>query len=389
MREDLFSMERAVALGKISLRFAGINPAVGAVVVRNGAIAGEGYHRGPGTAHAEVAAISAALGGVEKIPPRSLAGATLYSTLEPCCHAGGGKRTPPCTEAIIASGIGRVVIGCLDPNPLVCGKGVERLREAGIQVDVGLLATEAAELIKAFAVSVRERRPFIRLKWAQSLDGRIACRGGASRWITNEEARRRSRELRLEHDAVLIGAGTLRTDDPRLTVRDASAGAEGREPLRVVLAGREPLSPTARLFSAPFRAGTLVLAAEGSPAIESCKREGIPAREVEADGAGLPEPAAAFRSLYAEGIGSVLVEGGATVETLLLRKGLWDAVTVFVAPLLIGAGIEAVGELGVRDPSLGVKLEGARFEPGCGYLRVDAERDPAGAAAEERSCLRA
>ena len=165
--------------GRLSLPLAGVNPAVGAVLVSGGRVLGEGYHRGPGTPHAEAAAIAEALTTVSPsatLPP----GTTLYCTLEPCCQSGAGKRTPPCTDAIIASGVERVVFSCRDPNPQVSGRGAERLRAAGLAVEEGLDARCAAALVDYFSVSIRDRRPFIRLKWAQSLDGRIACRGGAS-----------------------------------------------------------------------------------------------------------------------------------------------------------------------------------------------------------------
>ena len=269
MDTDVSFMERAISLALRSRPFAGINPPVGAVLVREGAIIGQGFHNGPGTPHAEAAAL---LDARARFPGagRPFTGATLYCTLEPCCHRGAGKRTPPCTDAIIAAGISRVVFASRDPNPSVGGRGAALLREAGRwRVEAGLLADRADELIEAFSVSIRFHRPFTRLKWAQSLDGRLACRGGASRWITNSEARVSVYGLRALHDAVMIGAGTLRTDDPRLTVRDVPVepGLDLRQPLRVVLAGKAPLPLDARLFSPCLRDGTIVLAASSSPAL--------------------------------------------------------------------------------------------------------------------------
>jgi diaminohydroxyphosphoribosylaminopyrimidine deaminase/5-amino-6-(5-phosphoribosylamino)uracil reductase len=385
-------MERALSLARGSRPFAGINPPVGAVLVREGAIIGQGFHKGPGTPHAEVAALLDARARVEGTGP-SLAGTTLYSTLEPCCHRGGGKRTPPCTEAIIAAGISRVVFASRDPNPRVAGKGAARLREAGVCVEEGLMADRADELIEAFSVSIRLRRPFIRLKWAQSLDGRLACRGGASRWITNSEARESAHELRASHDAVMIGAGTLRTDDPELTVRDAPAepGLELRQPLRVVIAGRAPLPLEARLFSPCLRDRTIVLAATSSPALVQCRNSGIRVHEVAADSDGMPDLTESLRTLYAHGIGSVLVEGGAKLLTSLLVQCLWDAVTVFTAPLILGQGIEAVGDLNIGSPDSGIKLENARFQIGEGFIRLDARNSKTltdeQTAAKEGECL--
>ena len=392
MGTDVSVMERALSLARSSRPFAGINPPVGAVLVREGAIIGQGFHKGPGTPHAEVAALLDARARLEGTGP-SLAGTTLYCTLEPCCHRGAGKRTPPCTEAIIAAGISRVVFASRDPNPLVAGKGAARLREAGVCVEEGLMADRADELIEAFSVSIRLRRPFIRLKWAQSLDGRLACRGGASRWITSSEARVFAHELRASHDAVMIGAGTLRTDDPELTVRDAPAepGLELRQPLRVVIAGRAPLPLEARLFSPCLRDRTIVLAATSSPALVQCRFSGIRVHEVAADSGGMPDLTESLRTLYAQGIGSVVVEGGAKLLTSLLIQGLWDAVTVFTAPLILGQGIEAVGDLSIGSPDSGIKLENARFQVGEGFIRLDARNSKTLAdeqtAVKEGECL--
>jgi diaminohydroxyphosphoribosylaminopyrimidine deaminase/5-amino-6-(5-phosphoribosylamino)uracil reductase len=378
MRADLSFMERAIALGRLSLPLAGVNPAVGAVLVADGRVLGEGYHRGPGTPHAEAAALADAFETLA-FPSALPHGTTLYCTLEPCCHSGAGKRTPPCTEAIISAGVERVVFACGDPNPLVSGRGAARLREAGLAVEEGLLAQRAAELIDSFTVSIRYKRPFIRIKWAQSLDGRVACRGGASRWITNQAARDAARELRACHDAIMIGANTLRADDPQLTLRSAeSVGADSSaRPRRLVLAGRRPLNMAARLFSPLLREGTTVLAAAASPALEQCRSANVRVLELGRDESGLPDLQESFRALYADGIGLIMVEGGATLHTSLLKRGLWDALTVFVAPLILGEGVEAVGDLGIGSPDRGIALEELRVEAGAGFTRIDARRGEA------------
>jgi diaminohydroxyphosphoribosylaminopyrimidine deaminase / 5-amino-6-(5-phosphoribosylamino)uracil reductase len=372
---DFSFMERAIELGRHSLPLAGVNPAVGAVVVAGGRILGEGYHRGPGTPHAEAAAITAALEALD-FPPAFPPGTTLYCTLEPCCHSGGGKRTPPCTEAIIARGIERVLFACRDPNPLVSGGGAARLREAGIAVEEGLLAEPAAALIESFSISILYKRPSIRLKWAQSLDGRIACRGGASKWITNQAAREEARDLRACHDAIMIGANTLRADDPRLTANGGESADRGA-PRRLVLAGRRPLDLTARLFSPPLLEGTTVLAATGSTSLGQCRAAGIRSLEIGLGEDGLPDLEESFRALYADGIGSVMVEGGAALVTSLLRRGLWDALTVFIAPLILGEGMAAVGDLAVLSPDRGIGFGDFRFKPGAGFARIDATRGSA------------
>jgi diaminohydroxyphosphoribosylaminopyrimidine deaminase / 5-amino-6-(5-phosphoribosylamino)uracil reductase len=381
---DFSFLERAIELGRLSLPLAGVNPAVGALVAAGGRVLGEGYHRGPGTPHAEAAAIAAALealGSPAILPPDT----TLFCTLEPCCHSGEGKRTPPCTEAIIASGIRRVVFACRDPNPRVSGRGAARLREAGIAVEEGVLAERAAALIESFSISIRDKRPFIRLKWAQSLDGRIACRGGASKWITNEAARDEARALRADHDAIMIGANTLRLDDPRLTVR-GSGNTDRPEPRRLVLAGRQPLDLSARLFSPQLREGTTVLAATASPGLRQCRNAGIRTLEIARSEGGLPDLEESFRALYADGIGSVMVEGGAALISSLLKRGFWDALTVFMAPLILGEGIAAVGDLAVPSPDLGIEFGGFHFKPGACFARIAATRGSSRAAEEEAPC---
>ena len=376
MGTDMSFMERAISLARRSLPFAGINPAVGAVLVRDGLVIGQGFHRGPGSPHAEVAALLDAQKSLEA-DGTSFSGTTLYCSLEPCCHCGGAKKTPPCTETIIAAGISRVVFASQDPNPLVSGKGASRLREAGVLVQGGVLADRGDELIEAFSVSIRLRRPFIRIKWAQSLDGRLACLGGASRWITNGGARVQAHELRSQHDAVMVGAGTLRADDPELTVRDAPIRPElgSRQPLRVVLAGRELLPMNARAFAPPLLAGTIVLAARSSPAVAQCQSAGVRVLEVAPAADGLIDLREALRVLYSEGIGSVLVEGGSRLLTAFLACASWDVATVFIAPLILGRGIEAVGDLGTQSPDAGIKIEGARFQVHDGFVRLDA-RNP-------------
>ena len=378
MDRDRSFMEQAISLARRSLPFAGINPPVGAIIVKDGAIIGQGFHRGPGTAHAEVAALLDAQKSLEA-DGKPFIGATLYCSLEPCCHCGGTKKTPPCTEAIIAARISRVVFASRDPNPMVSGKGASRLQEAGVTVEGGVLADQGDELIEAFSVSIRLRRPFIRVKWAQSLDGRLACHGGASRWITNNEARMQARELRSRHDAVMIGAGTLRADDPELTVRDAPLLPElsSRQPLRVILGGRELLAMNARVFRPPLLAGTIVLAIRSSPALAQCRSAGVRVREVASAPDGLADLEESLRILYSEGIGSVLVEGGSRLITALLACGSWDVATVFTAPLILGRGIEAIGDLGIQSPDAGIRFEKAQFEVGDGFLRFDA-RNPGG-----------
>ena len=312
MEPDRFFMERALQLARCGLGHTRPNPAVGAVLVRDGAIIGEGYHERAGSAHAEVAAIEAARGPVR--------GATLYCTLEPCCHEGPHKRTPPCTRRIIAEGIRRVVIATQDPNPEVNGRGVEILRTAGIDVSVGVLRREAAFLNEAYSATVQLRRPFVHLKAAQTLDGYLAASSGHSQWITDIESRTAAHQLRAEADAVVVGAGTVLADDPELTVRHV----RGRQPLRVVVAGARVIPPSSKLLSG------------GSPAIVFTPENGSSRVDLHS----------MLDRLHCQGITSVLVEGGAALLSSFLREGLWDKMTIFTAFVLLGGGQSTFSGLG-------------------------------------------
>jgi diaminohydroxyphosphoribosylaminopyrimidine deaminase/5-amino-6-(5-phosphoribosylamino)uracil reductase len=303
-------MRRALALAERGRGTTRPNPTVGAVVVRGGRIIAEGFHRRAGEPHAEVNALKALRGG-----PRAARGATLYVTLEPCDHVG---RTGPCTQVLLEAHPARIVVGCGDPNPIVDGRGIARLRRAGIRVDVGCLERECREAIRAYSIWVSEQRPLVTLKAAATLDGAIADgrRRKARRpvWITGPAAREAAHELRAAHDAVLVGAGTVRADDPQLTVR--LPGRKGaRQPLRVVLAGGRDLPRASRVLD--DAAESLVLrAGRGSRGLRR-----------------------ALATLARAGVQSLLVEGGAKIHGAFIAAGLVDRVALFVAPRLAGGGI--------------------------------------------------
>jgi diaminohydroxyphosphoribosylaminopyrimidine deaminase/5-amino-6-(5-phosphoribosylamino)uracil reductase len=321
------------------------NPMVGAVVAQSDAVVGRGFHERAGGPHAEVGALREAGGRA--------AGATLYVTLEPCSHQG---RTPPCADLILSSGIARVVCAMADPDIRVSGRGIERLRQAGVSVTVGLLEAEARRL-NAFYVKHRTTGlPFVILKLAQSLDGRIAAASGDSRWITGEDAHRRAHLLRSRVDAVLVGAGTIIADDPLLTVRMVA----GRDPARIVVDSRLRIPATARIFG-PGRA--IVAATEGAD--EELART---LRERGAEVWRLPsaDGRVDLRALMAE-LGrrdfmSVMVEGGAEVAASALKAGIVDQVQVFIAPKMIGAGLGSVGDLGIEKVAEGVQLTDVEIE---------------------------
>lgn len=321
------------------------NPLVGAVIVRDGRVVGEGFHRRAGLPHAEIEALKAA--------GEAARGATLYVNLEPCCHTG---RTGPCTEAIIAAGIKRVVAAMPDPNPLVAGKGFARLREAGIEVTTGLLEKEARVLNEAFVKYITTRRPFVVLKTAMSLDGKIATVTGESKWITGPEARRYVHELRDSCDAILVGIGTILKDNPSLTTRLPEGG---RDPVRVILDSRARTPLTARALTQESEAPTLIAVTEMAPGerVAALREAGA---EVLVCGPGPAVDLGILLSTLGEReITSLLVEGGSTVNASFLLQGLVDKLVWFIAPLIIGGhgAISPVGGTGIRHLARAIRLK--------------------------------
>lgn len=332
--DDERFMREALRLGRHALGRSTPNPAVGAVIVRNGEVVGRGWTLPAGDAHAEIVALREA-------GPRA-SGATLYVTLEPCCHHG---RTPPCTDAIITAGISRCVIAMEDPFPLVAGRGITQLRAAGITAEVCSLAPEIAELSAGFVTRIRSGRPLVRAKYAMSLDGRIATRTGQSRWITGPAARGHAHVLRDRTDAVLVGAGTVLADDPSLTTRVPTtvAGAGGvHHPLRIVVDGRGTSPLSARVYDPALPGQTLVATTATAP--EDWLRE-LAARGVDhiACGAGPCVDLPALLDVLGDrGLNEILVEGGGRLLGSFFDAGLVDRVAAFIAPVIIG-GAEATG----------------------------------------------
>ena len=346
-------MRRALQLAARGRGRTSPNPLTGCVVVKNGRVIGEGYHERHGSRHAEAVALDSC--------SESPRGAHLYCNLEPCAATYPGKLTPPCVGRIISAGIGQATVATLDPNPYVSGAGVRLLREAGIAVTVGVQAEEALRLNVPFFSAVHYRRPFVHLKVAQSLDGRIATRSGNSRWITDTDARRMVHRMRAEHDAILVGRGTALRDDPQLTVRGVEpATLPAAMPWRVVLDSRLALPATARLACDEHAPRTMVLttAAADRTRRQVLEDHGVQVHTVTADAAGRPDLDAVLRTLHGRGIRSLLVEGGGAVYTSFLRNGRFDQVTVFVAPVLIGEGVAAVGALGSERIADAVRLQG-------------------------------
>lgn len=342
------------------------NPAVGAVVVRAGRVAGAGYHRAAGLPHAEVEAIRAA---GARAP-----GADLYVTLEPCAHWG---RTGPCTEAIAAAGIRRVAAAMVDPNPLVRGKGIARLRAAGIPVHVGLFEAEARALNRPYCRWIETRRPYVTLKLAMSLDGQIAGASGESRWISGERSRALVHRMRAASDAVLVGGGTLRRDDPALTCRIPG----GRQPKRVIVTSR--LADLAARRIMKESGGDVIVACPGGVS----RRDVLGASRAGARVLRLPARAGRIRAddlltaLGGEGIASLLVEGGAATAGWLIAEGAIDRFVLFLAPVFLGEGIRAVTGWAAAAPDGGRRVRIESVRRAGGDLVVTAEAVPPG---EER-----
>jgi diaminohydroxyphosphoribosylaminopyrimidine deaminase / 5-amino-6-(5-phosphoribosylamino)uracil reductase len=340
-------MNLALRLAKRGTGFISPNPRVGAVIVKNGKVIGQGFHAKFGGPHAEASALSG-------LNPDELKGATFYVNLEPCCHFG---KTPPCTEAIIRSGIGRVVVGMQDPNPLVAGKGIKSLRKAGIDVTLGVLESECGRFNEAFAKWITKHRPFITLKIAQTLDGKIALQNGRSKWITGESSRRKVQHLRAEHDAVLVGIGTVLADDPELTVRSG----QRIRPKRIVLDTQLRIPDHAKVIHQPDPERTILVAGPGAPPSRRSwiRSLGATVWTVENDSEGRIHIDAFMKKAGEEGLTSILVEGGKAVFSGFLKSGMADRLVCFTAPRLFGDGFSSFSDLGVDTPSDAIGFEDA------------------------------
>jgi len=321
-------MRRALRLAERGRGRVNPNPMVGAVIVRGGRVVGEGWHRALGEAHAEVMALRHA--------GRLSRAATMYVTLEPCAHTG---RTPPCVDAILAAGIGRCVVAVRDPHRIVNGRGLKRLRAAGVRVEVGVLENEAREQLAGYLSTHERGRPRVTLKLAVSRDGRIApaggfARAGRGRWLTGPEARRAGHRLRALSDAVVVGAGTARADNPRLTARGVGAK---RQPLRVVCDSRLALPLTLRLFREGR--GTVVACGTKAPAARerALARQGVTVWRMTATRRGI-SPKGVLMRLRRAGCHDVLIEGGAALAESWLEAGLVDRIALFTAPRMLGNG---------------------------------------------------
>jgi len=340
-------MRAALALARRGLGTVWPNPAVGCVIVKGGRVVGRGWTQPGGRPHGETEALRRA--------GECARGATAYVSLEPCCHWG---QTPPCVDALIAVGVRRVVVPLEDPDPRVAGGGLRRLREAGLDVETGLCAAEAAEVNAGFFSRLHLGRPLVTLKLGTSLDGRIATASGESQWITGPPARERAHALRAVHDAIMVGTGTVLADDPQLTCRLPGLGQ--RSPVRIVIDRRLRIPPTIHLVASARKAPTwvLTLASADRSRRQALVDSGVMVIDLDPEPDGTIGPAAALAALGELGITRLLVEGGGQLAAALARARLVDRLAWVHAPLLIGNdGVPAIADLG-----LGMLSEAPHFE---------------------------
>ncbi len=335
-------MAKAFRLAEKGVGYTSPNPSVGAILLKDGQIIASGYHRKAGLPHAEIEAL--------KIAGENARGTTLVTTLEPCSHFG---KTPPCTEAIINAGITRVISAVCDPNPIVCGKGFERLRNAGIEVITDVLGWRAHEFYRPYFKFITAGIPFVTLKYAQSLDGRIATRTGHSKWISSEESLVFAHKLRAINDAVIVGRKTLIVDNPKLTTRMVN----GPNPIRRVLSasGKMPLNKAVFIDSdSPTYVATLAGSIRNS-------RNDFQVIPVRGGSKGIVIKDLLSR-LAKMGIMTVLVEGGSETLTSFLSQKAADKIVICIAPILIGKGLDAIGDLGVKQLGRSIKLKEIQYK---------------------------
>ena len=342
MHDDDY-MKQALKLARRGLGKTSPNPMVGAIIVKDGRIIGTGYHRYFGGKHAEVNAIENATINVR--------GSTMYITLEPCFHFG---KTPPCVDAVIDSRIGKVVIGTQDPDPRVNGKSVEKLRQNGINTTVGVLEDECRSLNETYFKHRTTGLPFVTVKFAQTLDGKIAAADGSSRWIASPPSLKLAHKLRARHDAILAGIGNVLIDDPELTLRLV----KGRSPVRIILDSKLRIPLDAKVLRNQEKAPTIIATtpAADDKKLAVLRDRGIEVLIVATDLAGGVDIARLLSALGERDITSVLVEGGSRVTTAFFRRSLVDRLVAIIAPKVIGSGLESVGNLNIENINRALKL---------------------------------
>jgi len=325
-------MRHALMLAQRGLGNVWPNPAVGCIIVNHGAIVGRGWTQPSGRPHAEVVALQHA--GDKAL------GATAYVTLEPCSHHG---KTPPCANALITAGIKRVVVACSDPDPRVNGNGIQMLREAGIQVDIGLCESEALKINAGFISRIQNKRPIVHLKVATTIDGYMASCAGHSQWITGGKAREEGHRIRSEHDAILVGSGTVNADDPMLNVR--LPGMHHRQPIRIILEGKAPVSASAQIWdTVDISPVWLITARDDAKRNQKLESKGVRCIRILGDSGGRPSLPMLLELLAEEGITRLLLEAGSHLNAAFLKAGFVDRVYWFRAPTIMGGdGLAGIG----------------------------------------------
>ena len=341
--DDNYYMRMAIRLARKGIGKTSPNPMVGAVIVKEGKVIGQGYHKKCGDNHAEINAINSVKGGIR--------GSTFYITLEPCSHYG---RTPPCVDTLIKKGLRRVVVGTLDPNPEVNGKGIKILRSKGIKVDVGILDTECRKLNECYFKYIKTGIPYITVKYAQTLDGRIATKTGDSQWISSEASRKYVHNLRAINDCIMVGAGTIAADNPQLTVRHV----KGKNPLRIIVDSKLRIPIKSSVLKDKDSHLTIVATTSKAPAtkITAIKKLGVEVLVVKKEKNGKVSLSSLLKELGKKEIMSVLVEGGSEVVTSLLKVNLVDKMIIPISPRIIGKGLEAIGDLNINKISNAIKF---------------------------------
>ena len=356
MLKDPEYIKKTFDLAKKGLGVVTPNPMVGAILVKDGKVIGSGFHKKAGAAHAEVNAISTA--------SEDVSGSTLYCNLEPCCHF--KKRTGPCVDLIIEKKISRVVVANIDPNPLVSGKGIEKLRAAGIKVKFGVLEKEGRRLNEIFFKYIESGFPFVHLKIAQSLDGKLSTSTGDSKWITDEAARKSSHYLRYKYDAVLVGRKTLNNDDPKLSIR-MNVKAKGKIPFRVVLGNPQKMKLSSYIFNDKYPEKTIIVTKKSDYDKCSSKvKSFLDSRNIEvlkvSSVKGEASLSEALMELGMLGITSILVEGGKTVISSFINQKLFDRLTVYIAPRLLGNGNNIFENKEIKKISQAIEFEDVKFK---------------------------
>jgi diaminohydroxyphosphoribosylaminopyrimidine deaminase/5-amino-6-(5-phosphoribosylamino)uracil reductase len=341
-----FYMARALELAKKGEGFVSPNPLVGAVLVKNNRIIGEGFHAKYGSHHAEVMAFMDAEARQEDVT-----GAILYCNLEPCSHT--NKKTPPCAPRVIKEKIKTVVIANIDLNPFVKGTGINQMREAGIEVITGVLEKEGAELNEVFFKFIQTNTPFIHLKMAQSLDGKIATITGESKYITGNESLKKVHELRQKYDCIMVGRNTVELDNPALTVRHPDIETKSH-PLRLIVTSLGKLNKNWAVLNDEFKRNTMIITTDSEVAtypeiVHFLETQGVALLQTKSNSAGLIDFHSLFKSLASLKLTSILVEGGPTLASSLIKEKLVDKLSLFVAPVILGNGKESFLDIGVKS----------------------------------------